>query len=257
MKTIPNSAACVAAVAGMLCAQTPEPAQAKRTEPRPVDFAAVDRAIGVLPELRADKPLYALFLFGPHADKRVWAVLDRSTARLSGYDRLYLDLDADGDLTDDGECIEAEESSSAKAMFDIGTWRDPSTGAMHEKVSITWTPKRTSYRMMWRGEAITKGGYGPDSDSYGQFGSSSETAPVIVPGWDRPFEFERWYSGELTRGRDNDFKVFIGNRGSETGQFSCVDDEFLPSGEYPVATLLYHDAGGVQHEVHAVLTRRC
>lgn len=248
----------VLGVAWPLAAQTTDAVATK--EPAPIDFAKVDRTPPKLPDLNAPVPQLGLLLFGAHADKRVWVLLDKSDAKAEAYDVLYLDKDADGDLTEDGERLECEpvaKKSAPARIFVLPEWKDPGTGAVHTDLSFTWTKKRFSYRMKWRGQKLTMGMYGPDGDSYGQLGTSAATAPVAVPGWDRPFEFERWYGGELARGAETEFKVFIGNRGSGTGLFSCVDDKFLPASEHPIATLCYETASGERREVATPLLKRC
>src|SRR5262245_28895073 len=86
-----------------------------------------------------------------------------------------------------------------------------------------------------------QGGYGSDPENYGNFSPSAGTAPVLVPGHDRPFQFQHWMSWTLRRDRDIDFKVFIDNLGLSTGTFSCGDDKLLPPDDYVVGTLLYKE----------------
>jgi hypothetical protein len=62
----------------------PPPAQAAPSGP--IDFAAVPRTIGKLPDFHAAKPLYGLFLFGAKGETRVWAVLDKTRADAPAYD---------------------------------------------------------------------------------------------------------------------------------------------------------------------------
>ena len=245
-------------LAAPLDAQTTDAAATR--EPAPIDFAKLDRTPPKLPKLNAPVPQFGMLLFGAHAEKRVWVVLDKSDATAEAYDVMYLDKDADGDLTEDGERIACEVAAKAATptrRFVLGDFTDPGTGAVHTDASFTWTAKRFSFRMKWRGQKTTMGLYGPDSDSYGQLGATPAQAPVVVPGWDRPFEFERWYGGELTRGADTEFKVFVGNRGSGTGLFTCVDDKFLPASEHPIATLLYETKSGERCEVATPLLKRC
>jgi hypothetical protein len=99
--------------------------------------------------------------------------------------------------------------------------------------------------------------YGPSSDTYAQFAKSTQKAPVFVPGYDRPLEFEHWMSGTLTRGNTTDFKVFVGHRGDRRGAFCSSDDKYLPRGEDPVATLLYTTVDGKRKRYQAKLTGRC
>ncbi|HUG94206.1 MAG TPA: hypothetical protein VML55_25480 [Planctomycetaceae bacterium] len=60
-----------------------------------VDYHDVDRTLVKEPDYRTDMPQYALLVFGPRAELRVWAVFDG--------DALYLDRNADGDLTQPDE----------------------------------------------------------------------------------------------------------------------------------------------------------
>jgi hypothetical protein len=233
---------------------------ADTSAPRPIDFAKIDRTIAKLPELTARVPRYGLFLFGLHGEKRVWAVLDKSKPDAEQYDVLFLDRNADGDLTAADERIAgtvAKGYDGMESKFAIGNFTDPATGAVHTNFTLTNRAKSVFYDMRWRGEKVTMGLFGPTGDTYQPFGDSAENALVIVPGWDRPFEFEHWMSGTLERGKDTDFKVFLGNRGSKRGGFSCVDDKFLPKAEHVLATLLYTDGRGKQQRVQAKLTSRC
>ena len=233
-------------------------AQEKVPQPRPIDFNKVERKIQKLPQLLA--PRYGLFLFGFNGEKKVWAVVDKSSKHAKTHDLLYLDKNADGDLTQKGERFEGEVSKShwgTQAVFSIGEFTDPATNAVHTEFKITYTPKSVRYRMLWRGKKVTMGSYGPTGDSYVNFAPSIKTAPILVPGWDRPFQFEHWMSGTLQRGQPSHFMVFVGNRGSRTGAFTCVDDQFLPAGEYVLATLLYRDGRGKRQRYQAKLTSRC
>jgi hypothetical protein len=60
------------------------------------DLTKVDRTIRKEPVYQT-KPKYCLLVFGPEAKYRVWLVLDG--------DRLYVDKNGNGDLTEEGECI--------------------------------------------------------------------------------------------------------------------------------------------------------
>src|SRR5262245_9490132 len=58
------------------------------------DLSQIDRTIGREPEYK-NHARYALFVFGPEAAGRVWLALDG--------DVLYVDRNANGDLTDEDE----------------------------------------------------------------------------------------------------------------------------------------------------------
>ena len=59
-----------------------------------VDYTKIDRTIAKEPKYQG-KPQYALLVFGPDAKVRVWVVVDG--------DNLYVDRNANGDLTEDEE----------------------------------------------------------------------------------------------------------------------------------------------------------
>ena len=144
-----------------------------------------------------------------------------------------------------------------QAVFEVGDFKQPGTDTVHTNFRVTWTRASIRYRMQWRGDKVTMGVFGPERDTYVNFAKSIAKAPVLVPGYDRPFEFEHWMSGTFTRGRKNDFKVFVGNRGSGTGAFSCVDDDFFDRFEYVLATLIYSDTNGKQKSYRTKLEERC
>jgi hypothetical protein len=70
------------------------------------DLSKIDRTIAKEPAYRS-KPKYCLLVFGLEAKTRVWLVLDGDT--------LYVDRNGNGDLTEDGERMEARKAD----------WGDP------------------------------------------------------------------------------------------------------------------------------------
>src|SRR5262245_16612174 len=68
------------------------------------DLTAIDRTVAKEPAYRTKAPQYCLLAFGPDAHDRVWLALDGDT--------LHVDRNGNGDLTDDGEAVPAENSES-------------------------------------------------------------------------------------------------------------------------------------------------
>ena len=68
------------------------------------DLTKIDRTIAKEPAYKS-KPKYCLLVFGPEAKTRVWLVLDD--------DALYVDRNGNGDLTEDGERMEARKADWA------------------------------------------------------------------------------------------------------------------------------------------------
>lgn len=71
------------------------------------DLTKIDRTIAREPAYRSKAREYCLLVFGPEAKTRVWLVLDG--------DRLYVDRNGNGDLTEEGEWVKAD---SKRAVID-------------------------------------------------------------------------------------------------------------------------------------------
>src|SRR5262245_10016704 len=100
------------------------------------DLTKVDRHIAKEPAYKSKEPLYGLYVFGPDARTRVWAVFDKSKPDAKHYDILYFDRNADGDLTAADERIEGQ-GSGGDMTFPIGSFTDPITGQKHTELSIS------------------------------------------------------------------------------------------------------------------------
>jgi len=226
------------------------------------EFDKFRRVVPKLPAPVSSEALYGILLFGTETERCVWAVFDKSAPNSPVCDVLYLDLNADGDLTQSAERFLARTTvpqprKDDSAVFEIGRFKDPATGREHTEFSITWRPNRVSFRMKWLGEKMIQGVYGPSLEEYANFSKSPSTAPVLIPGHDRPFQFEHWMSGALKRGTENDFNVFLGNIGSGRGTFCAVDNKFLPPKDYVVGTLVYRDGSGAEKQARFDLKHRC
>src|SRR5690349_10363444 len=99
------------------------------------DLSKIDRRIANEPRYTSKEPLYGLYVLGPKAKTRIWAVLDKSRADAPTYDVLYFDRNADGDLTAADERIEGEGDDS-DTRFEIGTITDRASDQKHTGVSI-------------------------------------------------------------------------------------------------------------------------
>src|SRR5262249_26983310 len=67
----------------------------------PVDLSKIDHTIGKEPAYRTKSTKYCLLLFGPEGKKRLWLVHDG--------DRLYVDRNGNGDLTEEREEVKGAE----------------------------------------------------------------------------------------------------------------------------------------------------
>lgn len=223
------------------------------------DLSQVDRRIAKQPAYRARRPLYGLLVLGPAAQARIWMVLDQSDPGGGRYDVLYLDRDADGDLTDPAERLVGRAEADG-VRFRLPELKDPATGAVHTDFSarVSGPSPTVMVSLMWRGRSKMGGGYPQDpNDGYLRFGDTAAAAPVLWANGDGPFQFQRWYGGRLTIGEGDDFKVFVGQRGAGANSFWAFQEHVLPEAEGVQATLLYRDAQDKERRVVCLLKERC
>jgi hypothetical protein len=224
------------------------------------DLQNIDRQIEKEPAYIAKRPLFGLLVFGPEAQKRIWMVFDRSKPRDEFYDVLYVDLNANGDLTEPTERLVGRVQAGS-VRFQLPDLRDPATGAVHTgftaRVSVAPAPT-IMVSLSWRDRFKMGGGNPQESeDGYLQFGDKPANAPVMWVNGDGPFRFQRWYGGRLSMGGADDFKVFVGQRGAGTNAFWAFQEHFLPQSEAVKATLIYRDGMDKEHRVTCLLKERC
>jgi len=115
--------AVVAAAGAEKVAELPYP------RPRPdFDHSKIDRTL-TEPSCASAKPAYRFFAFGPEGKSIITMVADESNGTRTGYDILYVDVDADHDLTDPGERFPLNETNPAKphdagsrVIFRLAAW---------------------------------------------------------------------------------------------------------------------------------------
>jgi hypothetical protein len=220
----------------------------------------VDRRIANEPKYSADRPLFGLLVFGPAAQKRVWIVLDQSNPKSERYDLMYVDLNANGDLTEPAERF-AGKLEGNDFRFRFPDLKDPVTGALHTHFTarVSSAPAPTiMLSLVWRDGLKMGGGYPQDPENgYLKFGDKPANAPVMWANGETPFRFQRWYGGKLAIGGDDDFKVFIGQPGGGENSFWAFQEHFLPESEAVQATLIYRDAADKEQRVICLLKERC
>ncbi len=221
------------------------------------DLEKVKRTIGKQP-IYDGKPLYALGIFGAKAETRMWMVLDQSNGAQGKYDVLFIDLNGDGDLTDDKERWVTKNGSN---RFTRPTLIDPNTGEKHREFSLRimeGSRPQHMFSLKWQGKHKIGGGYPVDpGKGYMRFAESVEEAPIIWFNGDGPFRFQAWYETSLAIGGDSDLKLFLGLEGVGHSAFCAFQEHVLPSNESVIATLVYTDKSGSQKEVTSNLDLRC
>jgi hypothetical protein len=217
------------------------------------DLSRIDRRIAKEPKYTAKRPLYGLYVFGPRATTRVWAVLDKSAEGNDAYDVLYFDRNANGDLTEPGERL------TGPGPFKVGTLKDPATGDVHQNLTISRRDDGSVFLSMnWKGQELVRGGYAEDAGPYCQFAETREKAPILWPGAEGPLGFQRWiFSREFPIGGSGDARVFLGHPGVGPNTFCGVTQDFLPPDIPVLVTLIYKDGEGKERRSQDELRERC
>lgn len=223
-----------------------------------VDLNKVVKQIGKEPNYTSKKPLYALAVFGAEAKTSVWMVLDKTKADAASHDVLYIDLNANGDLTDAGERIVDKKAKNGSSHFDIPNFTDPNGGATHTEINLGLWKGAGRLRLAWRGKNGFSGGY-PVASRGGAtpFGTTVKEAPVLWFNGDGPFRFQPWNGDKLTIGAADEFNVFVGQKGIGKNSFSSFSRHALPADDVVQATLIYQDHNGKEQRVIAKLKGRC
>lgn len=202
-------------------------------------------------------PLYGLAAFGLKADKAIWLVLDKSKPDNKNYDVLFLDRNGDGDLTGPEERVLIGTDN----RFHVHEFKDPATGVKHGALNVRVDGEDDPTVMVsvrWRDKFRLGGGYPQDpAEGYLHFAKRPAEAPVLWVCGDEPFQLQRWYSGKLTIGGNDDFKVFLGRRGLGQSVFCAAQEHILPEKEWVKATLLYKDSMGREKRLICELRERC
>lgn len=251
-----------------------------------IERGQIDARIGKEPAYQSS-PRYCLLVFGPEAKTRVWLVVDG--------DDLYVDTNANGDLTDMGEKFrfsKPRESGHAQFPADrsvsgitITDGKRKHTGLSltqsrinpdfkpaneHDRRLVELTkrnPQATVYSLRISVElpALPRGKIpftgqitqyvGEDDQGYLQFTTMREKAPVIHFGG--PWEMALLVQHSLPSGdKPGDLMTMIGTRGRGAGSFASIFYGGLIGEEvHPVAELRFPGKESIQSRV--VLTHRC
>lgn len=245
----------------------------------PADLASVERRIAKEPAYQTKAPRYCLLVFGPGAKHRVWLVQDG--------DALYVDRNANGDLTESGERVTAKGRTADQRVFEVGDLRDgPLTHTGLTVARMRATPEYAGdpkeferikgidgEPWVWIVRVSAEGpadddrplpkriGYVVNGDGLGYlvFAARPQDAPVIH--FNGPWTLglqdihQRWTAGQKSR-----LQIGVGTPGVGPGTFAFVlyYPDTIPADAYPVAEVAYPPADGKPppRERH-VLKHRC
>jgi hypothetical protein len=165
------------------------------------DLTKIDRSIAKEPAYKS-KPTYCLLVFGQEAKTRIWLVLDGN--------ELYVDRNRNGDLTDKGESVQAEQKS-----WNIGEVIEADGKTKHTDLRIA--DDDGSFLIMMQ---TSKGYHAEVGNEVGhlQFSERPQDAPIVhLAGPLTVLLRERTRSFVLVRGKTVGFIALIGTSGLGEG----------------------------------------
>jgi hypothetical protein len=221
------------------------------------DLSKVDRSL--IEPKGLVKPRYCLLVFGPQAKTRVWIVEDGK--------KLYVDRNANGDLTDDGEACTPTERRESKRIGEDGKevpyreWTylpgdltpDDQSGKHTGLKLVCWQegtePVHYEVSIWVGGVTLQYAGWGP------LFADSRDAAVVVHfggPVLAKPLRGSALRLG----GEHQELHFCLGTPGLGSHSFAFVGLETVPSAVRPVAQVAWPTEAGVLKESF-VLVRRC
>lgn len=230
---------------------------------RAMDLKKIDRVITREPAYQAKSPAYCMLVFGPDAKTRVWLVHDG--------DRLYVDRNGNGDLTEPGELVLADKDDSTDPKegiyrFTIGDLRDGALThknlwlqiskldslAEREEEVKAMLAKEPSLRAIFLGAHVEMPGFQGngvgkrveqnvscrDSTGYLRFGSTPRQAPIIH--FRGPWQVAFTDRHKLTVGRAMEMVLALGTPGLGGGSTALFAYEgVIPTTAFPKVTIQF------------------
>ena len=235
----------------------------------------------LLPHLESARPEFCRVLFpGSEPATAILLIIDGST--------LYVDRNANGDITEDNERVQAERNSQLSErdhLFKIGEIKVGNH--VHESMNLLvvplenydrnissisqllkTNPQANAYQLWGEiqreqlvgsgngGRVVMKAGI-MDTDGILQFGPSPELTPLID--FAGPLEVRLLEETRLRPGSDTEVVVAAGTKGTGPGTFSVVSYEnVIPENVWPRLTLTTNSSDGGPPIVAAFeLPHRC
>lgn len=207
------------------------------------------------------KPVYAMAAFGSKQERPIWMVLDKAEPDAKTYDKLFVDLNADGDLTGENELFPLIDKDGERlAQVDLPDIK-VSDQSKFSKVSVSIRSAKVGecmFKATWNDQIKFAGGY-PEtgSDGYMRFSPDPQDAPIVFFKGDVPFEFQPWYPSAIPVSGETDFKVFMGHCGKGPSSFCTTMGHILDDDEPVLATLVYVNVEGTMKRADVKLAERC
>ena len=215
-----------------------------------VDLSKLPRTIARAPTWQSKSPRYCLLAFGPTAATRIWLAADG--------DRLFVDRNGNGDLTEAGEVVTAKADDSGFLNFEVGEIREADGKVRHTNLRVTLFGRDTgagtiAVQVADRGEQVA----GNDVAGALTFADKPATAPVIH--FNGPLQMALTTATPLQRSaKPVRLNAVVGTPGLGEGTFAAVGGDDLPEDAHPSAAIEFRDAAGAKLDpVRVTLDQRC
>jgi hypothetical protein len=222
------------------------------------------------PTYHSGSPGYCLLLFGPEAKTRVWLVFDG--------DDLYIDRNANGDLTEEGEKVAPEKKEevpggTTRYVFRAGPVTEVDGKTRHPDVRLDADRGRDGRWSLYCTSVNVRGKYGetvltprrPVRVVAGRpaaglsLGTKPEEAPVLH--FHAPLALTDWpvRPMELGRGKKGDVQLTIVGKAADGALAPWVGIDSVPKDVHPVAEIELPSGGerAKPLQVKIVLDQRC
>lgn len=189
------------------------------------DLSKLDRKIARTPKFRTAKQVYCLLALGPEAKSTVWLIIDGK--------RLYVDRNANGDLTEVGEQIELGDDATDEGFREFAGGSIQAAGRTHTNLTV-WMLSATS------GFVGLKIDGKLEQQAFPTLTNSPQTAPVLHLGG--PLSFQA-VDKQIVRGsKPFELQLQVGTPGQGEGSFAAVSHACVPEKLQPTGVIEFVSA---------------
>jgi hypothetical protein len=243
------------------------------------DLSRIDRAIAKQPTYQTREPRYCLLVFGPEAKFRAWLVQDG--------DRLYVDRNGNGDLTEEGERVGKSHGDAGGRQWEVGDLTDgglkhtityvmemtvtaESVGdarefarikGRHDRAVCTWfgvraeRPASDDRPLPRHIDYVVNG----DGTGYLAFADRPQEAPVVHLNGPWTFGLQD-IKQRLAAGQKSNVQLGVGTPGLGVGTFAFVlYPKTIPDDAFPVGEFTFppRESGGPALTQVVTFKKRC
>jgi hypothetical protein len=235
----------------------------------PVDLSKIDRTIRKEPVYQTKSPKYCLLVFGTEPKTLMWLVHDG--------DRLYVDRNGSGDLTEEGEQVKGEEkrpniTSATEGeriearvwKFDLGEVREGKLkhdAFVVEIEHFEYIPKEGKRRTEDNTFVTLKLEGKRQQSAYGNFSFAARPQDAPVIHFNGPLTMATLFEDQvLKRGcKGHELRTAIGAPGLGKGTFAFLSTDAVPADIHPIAEIEFLSAEAEAKPIRSKFTldHRC